>query len=183
MNAPRRGFTMIELMIVLVVAGVLATIAAPSMRDLVVRVRLKTAAGDLHIGLMVARSEAIKHNASVYVVPVDGSNWALGWSIKGCGAGVQPCSLAAANQTFGKQDAYQNVAFRTATVANANINPLASVDYTGTGRLPPANAAGVMFVVSSPDYATIQARCVVIDPAGRPAVRQDGDYNAANGCN
>ena len=77
-----RGFTIIELMIVMVVIGVMVAIAAPSMRDLVVRMRLKTASSDLHTSLMFARSEAIKRNAGMQLVPVDATNWALGWTVR-----------------------------------------------------------------------------------------------------
>ena len=81
-TARATGFTIIELMIVIVIVGVMVSLAAPSMRDLIVRTRLKTAASDLHQSLMQARSEAIMRNAVVQVVPNSATNWALGWSVK-----------------------------------------------------------------------------------------------------
>src|SRR3989454_7979048 len=59
----------------------LATLAAPNLREMIARVRLKTAAGDLHTSLFYARSEAVKRNAGVTVVPVDATDWSKGWSV------------------------------------------------------------------------------------------------------
>ena len=168
------GFTIIELMIVMVIVGVMVSLAAPSMRDLIIRTRLKTAASDLHQSLMQARSEAIKRNGVVQVVPNSGTNWALGWSVKEQAGGA----------VLSTQDAYQNVNFRTANAAYATVSPLVAITFSGTGRETGSANAGVAVVISAPDYPTIKARCVVIDPSGRAAVRQDRDFDSVtNGCN
>jgi type IV fimbrial biogenesis protein FimT len=166
------GFTIIELMIVMVVVGVMVTIAAPSLRDLMVRIRLKTAASDLHQSLMYARSEAISRNAVVQVVPNSAANWALGWSVKEQAGGT----------VLSKQDPYQSVTFTTANAAYVAA-ALPSVTFSGTGRETGSAGAGVAVIVSSVDFPKIEARCVVVDPSGRAAVRQDHDFNPANGCN
>jgi type IV fimbrial biogenesis protein FimT len=174
MRTPRlSGFTIIELMIVLVIAGVMATLAAPSLGDLVVRMRLKTAAADLHSSFVLARSEAIKRNAGVQVVANNSANWALGWSV------IEP----AGGSVLSRQDPYANVSFRTTNAAYATVTPLANVTFSGTGRETGSAGAGVAVVISSSQYPTIHARCVVLDPSGRAAVRQDRDFDASNGCN
>jgi type IV fimbrial biogenesis protein FimT len=166
------GFTIIELMIVVVLVGVMVSLAAPNMRDLVVRTRLKTAASDLHQSLMYARSEAIMRNAVVQVVPNSASNWALGWSVKEQAGGT----------VLSRQDPYQNVNFRTANSAYVTVS-LSAITFSGTGRETGSAGAGVAVVVSSTDFPQIRARCVVIDPSGRAAVRQDRDSDPTNGCN
>ena len=59
-----RGFTLIELMIVVVVLGVFAVIAMPGMRDFLDRQRLVAQSREIANVMQLARSEAIAHSAS-----------------------------------------------------------------------------------------------------------------------
>jgi type IV fimbrial biogenesis protein FimT len=59
------GFTIIELMTVLVIAGVLLVIAAPSFKDMLERRRLEGQANELVIDLSYAKSEAVQRNRNV----------------------------------------------------------------------------------------------------------------------
>ena len=154
---PAKGFTIIELLIAIAVLGVLVSLGVPSMRNLIITQRVKTAASDLHVSLTFARSEAIKRNATVQVEPVDTSDWSKGWSVKAAGA------------TLTTQDKYINVAF---------TGPAAAVSYVGTGRM---SGAAVSFFIRSPDATSIPARCVQIEPSGRPSVRIDKDGNYTDG--
>lgn len=74
------GFTLIEILIVLVIVGVLATLAAPSFSELVISNRLTGQANSLHSALAVARSEAIKRSRPTCVVRT-GTNWEGGWQV------------------------------------------------------------------------------------------------------
>lgn len=60
-----RGFTIVELMMTLIVAGILAALAAPSFTGIIMSSRLAAATNDLVSGIQIARSEAIKRNAAV----------------------------------------------------------------------------------------------------------------------
>jgi type IV fimbrial biogenesis protein FimT len=62
-----RGFTMIELMVTLTVAGVLCALALPNLRPLVQNSRLTSAANDLLRSLYIARAEAVKRQGNVVV--------------------------------------------------------------------------------------------------------------------
>ncbi|MFQ5936937.1 MAG: Tfp pilus assembly protein FimT/FimU, partial [Acidiferrobacterales bacterium] len=61
------GFTLVELIVTLVVAAILLTLAAPRMTSFIQRDRLATQANDLVADLALARSEAIKRGATVIV--------------------------------------------------------------------------------------------------------------------
>jgi len=72
MSTPNRtrsaGFTMIELMVVVVLAGVVLMLAVPSFREVIARNRLEGVAGEFFTDLQYARSEAVARNANVGLV-------------------------------------------------------------------------------------------------------------------
>lgn len=83
-----KGFTMLELMIALSVAAILATIAAPSYQSMIVQSRLSTQSNEFLTALHYTRSEAIKRGIQVTMCKsssgtgcTSGSNWQDGWIV------------------------------------------------------------------------------------------------------
>ncbi len=75
------GFTLIELMITLVVAGIVLTVAVPSLQDMVISNRVATEVNSLVASLNKARSEAIKKGDSVSLcASSNGTSCSGGWS-------------------------------------------------------------------------------------------------------
>jgi type IV fimbrial biogenesis protein FimT len=80
---PRAGFSLIELCMVLGVAGVLLALAAPDLGALVRHQQLKSASGDLFAALGMARSQALARGEVVKLLPRDaaGADWRRGWRV------------------------------------------------------------------------------------------------------
>ena len=130
-----RGFTIIELMTVVVIMAVLAALAAPSFRSFMINQRVKTASFDLYSTLLFARSEAIKRPAgSLLITPTNASNWADGWSV-----------------TFGTVVLRQQDAIR-----DISITGPASLQFTHNGR---SNATAV-FSLNATGVSGVMGRCV-----------------------
>ena len=147
----RRGFTIIELMVVVTVLAILATLAVPSMRDMLIATQVRAAASDLFSSVILARSEAIKRAASVSVVPASG-DWANGWSVV-AGATVLDSRDAATNVTI-------------------TPNTSGSITYRLDGRV----STNVRSLTLSTTAASspISPRCVVIDASGRASIKTNG---------
>jgi type IV fimbrial biogenesis protein FimT len=74
------GLTLIELLIVLTVAAIVAGAGLPWFASCLQRQRLRTATDTFLHSLKLARNEAVRRGAAVSVVNTDQS-WALGWTV------------------------------------------------------------------------------------------------------
>ena len=84
-----RGFTIVELMIVITIVAVGITLAVPSFNDLIERKALGGAAEAAYEQLQIGRSQAVKRSKAIIVdFHLNGTNWAIGVTDKmlGCDA-------------------------------------------------------------------------------------------------
>ena len=85
-NAKDSGFTLIELMIVLVIISVIVSLGAPALSETVKRNQLQTQANRILSTLTLTRSEAVKRNQAVSICrSSDGASctgdWGDGWIV------------------------------------------------------------------------------------------------------
>ncbi len=75
-----RGFTLIEVLVVIAILGIAAALAMPGYRALISGSQRSEAASELYVSLMQARSEAVARNSAIALVPID-DDWAFGWQV------------------------------------------------------------------------------------------------------
>lgn len=143
-----RGFSLIELMVVLIVLAILATVGLPSYRNFVLTQRVRGASYDLVTSLFYARSEAIKRNTSVSVTQA-GGGWAQGWTVSAGGVALRT------------QDPYGG------GVAISNSASFTAITYSNDGRL--ASGATDFTIVSTDGSSLVRPRCVSIRLGGMPS--------------
>jgi type IV fimbrial biogenesis protein FimT len=81
MMKTKRGFTMIELIVTMSVAAILAAIAVPSFVAISQGERRIAEVNDMVLALNYARSEAVKQNSPTGVSVTANGSWAGGWNV------------------------------------------------------------------------------------------------------
>lgn len=78
-----RGFSLLELTIVLAIVAVLTAVALPDLRQMIRAQQLKAAANDLFGAISLARTQAIARGRRVQLAPGDaeGRDWSRGWVV------------------------------------------------------------------------------------------------------
>lgn len=137
-----RGFTLVELLTVVVLLVVFAMLAVPSFSELIASQRVQMAAMDLFTSLLRARSEAIKQNTDVMLSPA--GTWDAGWAVMAGGTSIDT----------------------HAATSNVSITDPGAVTYRNSGRL--AGLTQPKFSISAAQTAT--KRCVKVNLTGEPVV-------------
>jgi type IV fimbrial biogenesis protein FimT len=91
LRRPIGGFTLIEMLMVLVIVGIMTAIALPSMRTHLANADIRGVAEEMRSGLEVARTEAIRRNTAVNFVR-NGVGWTV--VVPGAGAGGTDLTVA-----------------------------------------------------------------------------------------
>jgi type IV fimbrial biogenesis protein FimT len=170
-----RGFTLIELMVVVALVAIMLAIAVPSFASFISSYRATAAINDILQAVTQTRTEALKRGRRVTLAPIAG-DWTQGWTVF-----VEP--TATANQVYSSGDEliYQHGPLPSSmTVAGANNTgtPFASnyliFDGTGyprtaTGQMIAANT-GISIVNTTGLSSATQYRTLCVAVLGRPRI-------------
>lgn len=150
-----RGFTLVELVIVIAIAAIFASLAAPGFRQLIAGQRIRSASFDFVSALGYARSEAVKRNAAVTLragASADGA-WANGWRV------VDPTNTAVILRSWTPGS----------NLSLAEASSLTTVTFGLDGRLPAGATAPKLQISPAIPINGVTGRCVQVDLSGRPA--------------
>lgn len=156
-----RGFTVLELMIVVVILAVVATFAVPNMTNIILKHRVQDAATDLFTAMHTARSEALKRNVNINLRPNTSTDWTSGWKTRDSGGVIL--------------DQHQPVQRMSITYSGGM-----PVVYNSSGRITGAAPTWTL-TASRGNYSCTYT--VTADPSGRPYETATGvrGTNAAGG--
>jgi type IV fimbrial biogenesis protein FimT len=146
-----RGFTAIEVMVVVAIVGIIAAIAAPNMADMVRVQRVRSAAFDIVSAITLARSEALKRNTTVTITPT-GGDWVQGWTTKDFNGNVLQTQQAFSCTT-------------------CHFTGAADITFTAAGRLPIGSGTKQIAVIDDKLDAA-KYRCIDVDLSGRAVTKQ-----------
>jgi type IV fimbrial biogenesis protein FimT len=163
-----KGFSLIELMVVLSVATILLGIGVPSFRALIQSQRMTTTVNDLFAAINLTRSEAMQRGARVDLVPADadGKDWGRGWAVF-IDKNSDQIVDAGEQVIFSHGPVPQGIAIGSAFTDSASR---LYISYNGTGRTR-TNASS-----QSPQLGTLsfvqdtQVKRIKINFLGRPRV-------------
>lgn len=160
-----RGFGLIELMVTILVAAILAAIAVPSFRAVIQRHRLLAAADDLQGAVQYARTEAVLRATYVSLcASADGAtcsastSYDTGWLVYS-----HPVATTSASDTFstGASSAMQILRAAPAmTLVSARAIDQAPITFGQQGQLEPVASR------TNPSQPVAFVLCAM--PAGRP---------------
>lgn len=163
------GFSLIELMVVVVMVAILAAIAAPSFTVLLRNNRLAAASSALQVSLNLARSEAVKRGADARVtVAANGTagTWTNGWTVFADQTGNANLGLGpvADSATVTRLEV---AGAPSAPVSFGQTGTLDYFSYNGQGRMIDATGAGVVNRSFWFFYGTSQKFCLIVNNTGR----------------
>lgn len=141
-----QGFNLVEMVVVISIIALLASVAIPSFTGMITRMKAQNAASDLHVALIKTRSEALKRNANVTLAIDSGGK---GWKIY---PSAVPGTLLENYTANG----------------NVTITGAGSVEYNSSGRIAGVVSFGIKAVMGSESAE----RCVSTSLSGLPKVKK-----------
>lgn len=171
-RAGQGGFTIIEVMTVVAIVAFLAAVAIPSLTQTIKNSKLRGTASDMFGDLLTARSEAVKRNCPVDVIPLTAGDWSTGWKV------VPENTCTSGGGTIVAQHVALDSDIKVNVMVNTNPSTAATITYGSNGRISAGQPQTVVFY----ELVTgVFARCLDVDTSGVPRISVD-TKGAANAC-
>lgn len=156
------GFTLVELMITLAVAGLLGMVAVPSFMQFQRNAQLSDATGSFISAANAARANAMKRGMNTYLIPATGTNWSSGWLVYTDTNWNQIYDAATDEVVLRHEGSGANVTISTPSASTLSSGYLL---FNGSGypRMKSGGFAGGTIIMSN----AVRSSSIIIDPAGR----------------
>jgi type IV fimbrial biogenesis protein FimT len=154
------GFTLLELIVTISIAGILMALAIPSFSDMIRGSRLTTTINELVGSLNLARSEAVKRGTTVIVKAKTGTNWESGWTVEL----PAPCTINCVLRDY--------AALTTGYTLRGNIGN--SLDYKSSGA---SEEAGYLTLCTDGAVKSGYIKVLNLNFIGRINVAKDTNNN------
>lgn len=146
-----KGFSAVEMLVVIAIMAILAAIAAPSFRAMLLNIQIRSAAESINNGIQLAKAEAVRRNVAVRftMTSINGVGWTVGCQTPiadGNGDGVEDCPAAIQSKSAGDST---KAAILTITPAAAD-----TLTFNGLGRVMPNIDASISIATVDIDVAT-----------------------------
>lgn len=151
MKTKHGGFTMIELIVTMSVASILAAIAVPSFVAISQGERRIAEVNDMVLALNYARSEAVKQNSPTGVSVTANGSWAGGWNVCCSGTGTSVNTLPAIDS-------------RSTLTANLAGTAPVAVTFDSSGAQVPSS--GTLIFTFCDSRGAASATAVEVNPRG-----------------
>lgn len=158
----QRGFSLVELVVVMAIAGIVMVIAVPSIESFLANQRMKTASFNLVVAMMNARAEAQQRGVPVYVKSMPATGLQGGWCI--LIDNTQDCSLSAPpTSALRLQEALAGVTYtpKSGSTGVTVSAGMATFTFNRSGRLSSAVRVDIV-----DDRFTGMKRCVYVETSG-----------------
>jgi type IV fimbrial biogenesis protein FimT len=155
----QKGFTMTELMTVVLILGILSAFAAPAMMKLIKTQKVRSNAYDLIADLTFTRSQAISRGFPIVIqgIGANANGWVYGWQVKDQNGNLL--------RQQGQCDPNSSA---NCPVLSNGINFTADVGAITFDRSGRSNAATINIAPTDSNATDDQKRCIKLDLSGRP---------------
>ncbi len=178
----QQGFSMIELMIVILIAAILMMIATPSYQGVIKRNNIESLQNRIATAVVTARSEAASRNSVTTVCASAngnscGGNWSQGWIVfLDNGAGSAIAQNAQRENTEEIILSYSNIGnYLLSMIDISDSKAINALSFNSQGFS--LNKQRALVTICEPEKDLIYARGVIIERSGRTMITRDLENN------
>lgn len=161
---PMRGFSLLELMIVVSITAILASVAIPGFRNFVLNSQRASAVNDLMASLQLARSETTKLGRAVVVCPANAAGTACTGSTTWSGGWLVFANLDNATESPPVVDSNERVLQLTGAVSSSIAVTASNSSYIFRPFGSSNSNGNIKFCDSR---GASHAKTIIISPSGR----------------